>query len=117
MSESRPKPHLSPGQRAWRRFRQNRPAMFGAWYMAALLVVILVWPVVLKISGGNFARLHDPDQLSGAQFMPPSAQHWFGTDVHGRDVFSRTLYVAQVSLLVGFVGAGVSLVIGVLWGS
>jgi peptide/nickel transport system permease protein/oligopeptide transport system permease protein len=71
----------------------------------------------LKISGAAFAQTHDPDQLSDAQFAPPSAQHWFGTDLHGRDVFSRVLFGAQISLLVGVVGAGVSLVIGVLWGA
>jgi peptide/nickel transport system permease protein/oligopeptide transport system permease protein len=64
-----------------------------------------------------FAQVHNPNQLSDAQFVPPGAQHWFGTDVHGRDVFSRILYGAQISLLVGIVGAGVSLVIGVLWGA
>jgi len=73
--------------------------------------------MVLKISGATFVQTHNPNQLSDSQFTPPGAQHWFGTDVHGRDLFSRVLFGAQVSLLVGIVGAGVSLVIGVLWGA
>jgi ABC-type dipeptide/oligopeptide/nickel transport system permease subunit len=109
--------HFSPGRRAWLRFKKNRAAVLSAWYLVLLLAVILAWPVLLKIAGGDFARLHSPDQLSDGQFAPPTAQHWFGTDVHGRDVFSRTLFGAQISLLVGVVGAGVSLVIGVLWGA
>jgi peptide/nickel transport system permease protein/oligopeptide transport system permease protein len=108
---------VSPGGRAWRRFKQNRGAVLSAWYLGFLLVVILAWPVLLQVSGGDFARRHNPDQLSDGQFAPPTAQHWFGTDVHGRDVFSRTLFGAQISLLVGVIGAGVSLVIGVLWGA
>src|SRR5208283_713415 len=75
----------SPGQRAWLRFKKNRAAVFSAWYLFFLLVVILAWPILLKVSSGGFARLHDPDQLSDGQFAPPTAQHWFGTDVHGRD--------------------------------
>jgi ABC-type dipeptide/oligopeptide/nickel transport system permease subunit len=83
-----------------------------------LLIIIAVWPVALKVASGTaWAKSHAPEQLSDAQFQPPSAQHWFGTDEHGRDVLSRVLYGAQISLLVGFVGAAVSLVIGVLWGS
>jgi oligopeptide transport system permease protein len=109
--------HLSPGRPAWQRFKKNRPAVLSAWYLALLLAIILAWPVVLKISGGDFARLHHPDQLSTAQFLPPGAQYWFGTDVHGRDLFSRVLFGAQISLLVGVVGTLVSLVIGVLWGA
>jgi peptide/nickel transport system permease protein/oligopeptide transport system permease protein len=89
----------------------------SAWYLVLLLAVILAWPVLLKISGAAFAHLHNPNQLSDAQFTSPSAEHWFGTDVHGRDLFSRVLFGAQISLLVGVVGAGVSLVIGVLWGA
>jgi oligopeptide transport system permease protein len=114
---SEPKQHASPGQRAWRRFQGNRAAVLSAWYLAFLLAAVLAWPVLLNISGAPFAQLHNPDHLSDAQFAPPGAQHWFGTDVHGRDLFSRVLFGAQISLLVGVVGAGVSLVIGVLWGA
>jgi oligopeptide transport system permease protein len=109
--------HFSPGQRAWRRFRNNRAAMLSAWFLIFLFAAIILWPLLLKVVGGNFAHTHAPDQLSDAQFSTPGAQHWFGTDVHGRDVFSRTLYGAQISLLVGIVGAAVSLIIGVLWGA
>ena len=107
--------HVSPNQQAWRRFKKNRPAVLGAWFLALLLLAIAAWPVFLKMTGTHFAQLHDPNQLTDTQFAPPSAQHWFGTDLHGRDVFSRVLFGAQISLLVGVVGAGVSLIIGVLW--
>jgi len=112
--DSRP---ASPGRQAWERFRKNRAAVVGAGYLILLLLAIGAWPLLLKITGGTFAQIHDPNRLSDAAFAPPSAQYWFGTDVHGRDVFSRVLYGAQISLLVGIVGAGVSLVIGVLWGA
>ena len=109
--------HASPNQRAWRRFRKNRAAVLSAWFLVILLIGIVVWPVTLKISSAHFAQSHNPDELSDAQFTPPSAQHWFGTDMHGRDLFSRVLFGAQISLLVGVVGTLVSLVIGVLWGA
>jgi peptide/nickel transport system permease protein/oligopeptide transport system permease protein len=109
--------HLSPEQRAWRRFKKNRAAMLSASFLVLLLIAIVAWPIALKVSGAHFAQLHNPNELSDAQFMPPTAQHWFGTDMHGRDLFSRVLFGAQISLLVGVVGTLVSLVIGVLWGA
>ena len=101
-------PSYTPNQRAWKRFWRNRPARGSAVFIAVLILLVCAWPLV---------AWHDPDKISDAQFQSPSLQHWFGTDVHGRDVFSRVLYGAQISLLVGIVGAGVSLVIGVLWGA
>ena len=111
----------APG--AWSRFKHNRPAWFSLWLLCALVLLALAWPLVLRVAGASgptgaaFAQRLGPNHLSEARFEPPSASHWFGTDVHGRDQFSRVLYGARISLLVGLVGAGVSLVIGVLWGA
>jgi oligopeptide transport system permease protein len=109
--------HISPSQNAWRRFKKNRAAAVSAWFLVFLITAVVAWPIVLKISGAHFAQLHNPNQLSDSQFSRPDAKHWFGTDVHGRDIFSRVLFGAQISLLVGIVGTLVSLVIGVLWGA
>jgi len=100
--------HLSPNQRAWRRFKRNRPAIIGVAFLLAIVLLILLWPALAPYS---------PVALSDAQFQPPNAKHWCGTDVHGRDLLARIIYGAQISLLVGAVGAGVSLVIGVTWGA
>ena len=94
----------SPSARAWRRFRQNRPAVISAWFLAALMVAVIAWPLLLKLGGEKFATAYSPERITEQQFQPPSAQHWCGTDVHGRDVFSRILFGAQISLLVGVVG-------------
>ncbi|MBI5773586.1 MAG: ABC transporter permease [Verrucomicrobia bacterium] len=99
---------LSPNQRAWRRFRRNRVAVVSAWFLAAVVLLVLLWPLLSPYS---------PVAISEAQFQPPDTKHWFGADLHGRDLLSRVFYGARISLLVGVVGAGVSLVIGVLWGA
>jgi oligopeptide transport system permease protein len=101
-------PSSSPGRRAWRRFLRNRPAVISAVVLVLVLAFVIVCPLFTP---------YRADQLSDAQFQPPTAQHWLGTDVHGRDLLVRLCYGAQISLLVGIVGAGVSLVIGVLWGA
>jgi peptide/nickel transport system permease protein/oligopeptide transport system permease protein len=98
----------SPGRLAWLRFCRNRPAVAGAVVLLTLMLLVLIGPAVID---------HHPDALSEQQFAAPSPAHLFGTDDHGRDVFARVLHGARISLLVGLVGAGVSLVIGVLWGA
>ncbi len=114
--------HASEVNRAWARFKANRPAVLSVWVLAAIVFLVAAWPIALRLAslggptGIRFAQMHGPDHLSDEQFRPPNARHWFGTDVHGRDLFSRVLYGAQVSLLVALVAAGVSLVIGVCWG-
>jgi oligopeptide transport system permease protein len=100
--------NLSPNQKAWRRFKRNRLAVICGIFLLALTALLLVWP---------FLAGQSPNAASEAQYAAPSAKHWFGTDIHGRDIFSRVLYGARISMLVGAVGAAVSLVIGVLWGA
>ena len=101
-------PFLSPSRLAWRRFKKNRLALLSAGYLLALLFFILLYPL--------FSRVN-PNELSDLLNSPPSLQHLFGTDDHGRDLFARTLFGARISLLVGAVGALLSLFIGVLWGA
>jgi oligopeptide transport system permease protein len=97
--------HLSPNQRALRRFRRNKPAVVSLVFLALMLLAILFFPT------------RPPNIGSDQQFATPSSAHWFGTDIHGRDIFARALTGGRISLLVGAVGAAVSLVIGVLWGA
>jgi oligopeptide transport system permease protein len=112
--------NLSPNQRAWRRFCRNRAATAAAMLLACLVLAVLLWPLFSRPAIAPHlpaALTHRPDAISDAQFEPPNRGHWFGTDVHGRDLLSRVCYGARISLLVGLVGAAVSLVIGVLWGA
>jgi peptide/nickel transport system permease protein/oligopeptide transport system permease protein len=114
---------LTPNQRAWHRFRRNRLALLSLCLLAALVLVVTAWPLLLRLTvlfepgGIQWVQRVQPDRLSDDQFQAPSLKHWFGTDVHGRDLLSRVLFGARVSLLVGMTGALVSLVIGVLWGA
>jgi oligopeptide transport system permease protein len=98
----------TPRQQAWRRFRRNRVAVASAWFLAALVLFILVYPLLSH---------YKPDELTDAQFQRPGGDHLLGTDAHGRDLLVRLCYGAQISFVVGIVGAIVSLVIGVLWGA
>src|SRR5258705_13983689 len=98
----------TPQQQAWRRFKHNRSAVFGGWFLVVLTAFVLLYPL--------FSH-YKPDALSDAQFQRPGSEHLLGTDAHGRDLLVRLCYGAQISFVVGIVGAAVSLVIGVLWGA
>ncbi|HDP98927.1 MAG TPA: ABC transporter permease [bacterium] len=78
--------------------------------------------VILLFSGAAiFCPLitpYDPDEIDLAQiYQPPSAEHLFGTDMNGRDVFTRVLYGARISMSVGFISSGLAGLIGVLIGA
>lgn len=88
----------------WPRLQRNRLAMTGAVVVIALLLVSLLAPWIAP---------HNPTEINAWQVLtPPSGSHWFGTDELGRDVFSRVLYGARISLKVGFVAIGIAVVLG-----
>ena len=95
-------------QDALRRLIQNRAAMIGGITVLVLIILSIFAPWIAPYSY-SYQNLD-----LGAS--PPSAEHLLGTDVLGRDLLSRLLYGARISLLVGFVATGVALVIGVSWG-
>ena len=93
---------------AFYRLTRNRAAMFGGFILILLIICAVAAPVIAPYSYSY------QDLNLGAS--PPSFDHFLGTDVLGRDLLSRILYGARISLLVGFVATGVALVIGVSWG-
>jgi peptide/nickel transport system permease protein len=93
----------------WRTFGRNRLAVVGGVVVAILVAFAVLAPALAPWDPNK----HDTRRI----LAPPSAQHWMGTDQLGRDVLSRVLYGARVSLAVGFVSVGIATLIGVLLGA
>jgi len=92
-----------------RRLVKNRMGMAGLFVVAVLFFV--------AIFAGQLAP-YAPDRIDTAHILaPPTLAHYMGTDMLGRDVLSRVIYGAGVSLSVGFVAVGISTLIGVILGS
>lgn len=93
----------------WKRLKKNPLAMTGLWILFFIALMAVIGPFLTPYT-------YYENHLSQKN-EPPSAQHWFGTDDLGRDVFTRTWYGARISLFVGISAALVDLIVGVLWGS
>lgn len=107
-TDSVKRPSLSYAQDAWRRLKKNKLAMAGLFILLFLFVMAAIGP---------FLSPHSVERQSlTEQNLPPSADHWFGTDELGRDVFTRTWYGARISLFVGVMAALIDFLIGVIYG-
>lgn len=88
--------------------RYNPLATFGALMVVAFVLMALLAPLLAP---------HDPAAIDlPARLTPPSAQHWFGTDELGRDIFSRVIYGSRISMLVGIGVVTISLSLGLVIG-
>jgi peptide/nickel transport system permease protein len=107
----------SPLQLFWRRLRRDRVALVALAFIGVLVVFALAAPLIVKLFGAPPPNQQSSQALD--QFgtpTGPSGAHLFGVDQLGRDVFSRVVYGARVSLEVAFVSTGVAVVVGVVMG-
>lgn len=96
-------------QDAWLRLKKNRAAVAGGIVLITMVLLALLTPLIAPYG-------YEAQNLDlGAS--PPSAVHWLGTDIFGRDLLTQILYGGRISLAVGFIATAVALVIGVTWGA
>lgn len=94
----------------WRRLKKDKLAMFG------LIVILLI--ILMAVCANFAADYNEVIKLNTKiRLQPPSAEHWFGTDSYGRDIFARCLYGARMSLSIGFFSAVLATVCGSLIGA
>lgn len=93
----------------WFALRENTAAVVGLFIIVFLLLVAILAPIIMPYDP-NFSDMTK-------SFLQPNAQHWFGTDQLGRDIFSRIIAGTRISLSVGLIAVIISLTIGVVLGS
>ncbi len=107
----------SPMQLFWRRLRRDKVAMASLVFIALLVLMAIAAPLIVAIAGTADPKTQSSEALDvfGTP-TGPSAEHPFGVDRLGRDIFSRTVYGARVSLEVAFISTGIAVMIGVAIG-
>lgn len=96
-----------PGRKLWRALRHNRKALVGA--------LLLVFFVLLAVFPGQIAP-YDPNAMTFAPGLGPSAAHWFGTTAQGQDIFSQLVWGSRQTLIIAFAAGGISTVLSVIVG-
>jgi len=99
---------------AWKRFKKDRVAVVGAVIIAAISLAAIFAPLVAPYD--PFEQFFDGLTLEGAP-RPPGSEFWLGTDLLGRDLFSRLLYGARTSLIIGIAANATAVLIGTAFGA
>lgn len=102
------RPSLNYWQDAWRRLKKNRLAMAG--------LTILIALILLSVFAPFFSNYDYQTQDLKIKNLAPNAEHWFGTDDFGRDVWTRVWWGTRISLFIGITAALIDLVVGVIYG-
>ena len=93
----------------WRRLRKNPLAMFGLFIVVLLIFFAITADVIAPYT------YYEQDLI--ASFQPPSKDHLFGTDEFGRDILSRIIHGSRISLQVGLIAVGISVIFGGFFGA
>jgi len=94
---------------AWRRLRRNKLAMLGLAIVIILIMIAIFAP---------FISPYDPiERIKEESSVSPNGAHLFGTDLLGRDIFSRVIYGSRISIQVGIIAVGISALIGLFFGA
>ena len=117
MSEAVKKTQRSLWMDAWRRLRKNRLAMIGLGFILLLVVLALFTVAVDIVTKGTFYDEHVIKQNLRLRLQGPSAEHIFGLDEFGRDIFLRVIWAIRYSLFMGTVAIAISVVIGSFLGA
>jgi glutathione transport system permease protein len=99
----------TPWTEFWRKFKRQHVAVIAGVFVLLLVAIAIAAPLIVPYDAENF---FDYDSLNAR----PSAKHWFGVDPIGRDIFSRILMGARISLAAGFVSVAVGALIGTALG-
>ena len=107
----------SPLNLFWRRFRQDRVAVVSLAFIVVLVLVALLAPVIVSVFNAAPPRQQSTEPLDVFGFPTgPSGEYFFGVDGLGRDIFSRVVYGARVSLQVAVIATGIAVVVGTIVG-
>jgi peptide/nickel transport system permease protein len=99
---------ISQRQRAYRSFMRNKSAVVGMFMIVALVIIAVFAPWIAP---------YDPlTQSITSKFLPPSSEHWLGTDDYGRDMLSRIIWGTRVALEVGIYSVIIGAVLGITIG-
>jgi peptide/nickel transport system permease protein len=108
----------SPQQLFWRRFRRDKVALVALGFIVLLILVAILATPICNLVGVPSPNIQESNALDSFGLPAgPSSAHPFGVDPIGRDVFSRVLYGARVSLKVAFIGTGLSVLLGIFFGT
>ncbi len=99
----------TPWAEFWRKFRRQPVALVAGAFVGLLVLMAIFAPALVPFHAEDY---FDYDALNN----PPSWQHWFGVDPLGRDIFSRILVGARISLAAGFISVAVGAIVGTLLG-
>jgi len=99
---------ITPFMIFWQKFKKQKSAMVAGIFILFLVLAAIFAP---------FIAPYDPYAIDyGNAMMPPSPQHWAGTDIYGRDILSRIIYGARISLTVGISSVTIGAIVGVSLG-